>query len=457
MLTRLIVLLAVTLAPAAATFAANLTRGPFTTENDSSCDIVVAPAATLLLPYFEVSASLTGETTLVTVTNVTDVAEIARVTLWTDFAYPVITFDIYLTGYDVQSISLYDVLFRGVISGERGTGTWVSPQGERADDNPRLQTGNCGAVPSRIEPNVRARMQDAFTEGRVPGCNEIGSAHPNAVGYATIDVVRNCVAGRGPTDPRYFTEDILFDNVLIGDYLQVNRDLSFAQAEPMVHIRAIPEGGTPRSRNSLLAPAQRLPHTFYGRFQPASNRTADGRQPLPSSFAVRWINGGTGDFETSLKIWRDGVTGPNAGCAAYKEVGQLQVTEIVAFDEDENGEGQPTDYCGDTDWCVGIRPVYIPSTTLVNLDDEEVFPMQIFAQETGGWLYLNLDDGYNSADDVRPPHQNWVVATMRAEGRYSVDLTAAALGNGCSPVQPFTEYSAGPQNVFPGPAEDVTP
>ncbi|HYO75134.1 MAG TPA: hypothetical protein VE010_01625 [Thermoanaerobaculia bacterium] len=430
--------------------AANLTNGPYTTENDASCDIVVAPAATLLLPYFEVSENRIGETTLFTITNVTNLAQIARVTLWTDFAYPVITFDVYLTGYDVQSINLYDVIFRGVIAGERGTGTWVSPEGEHAAQNQRLQTGNCGVVPSRIEPSVLARMQDAFLEGRVPGCATVGSPHENAVGYATIDVVRNCVAGRNPTDPRYFTEDILFDNVLLGDYLQVNRSQNFAQANPMVHIRAIPEGGTPRSRRSLTAPGQRLPHTFYGRFQPSTDRTADGRQPLPSTFAVRWISRGAGDLQTSLKIWREGVTGANARCIAYGANGFIELSDIVAFDEDENGEGQTPTGCT-INYC--FRPAYIPSVMLASLYDEDIFPMAVFREVTSGWIYLNLGSGYR--DNVAA--QNWVVATMRSESRFSVDLTAAALGNGCSPTPPLTDYSGGARNAFPAPAEDVNP
>ena len=88
-----------------------------TRNNDDSCDIGVAPAATLLLPYFEVDLdSQDGERTIFTITNVTNADRIARVTLWTDWAFPVLTFNVPLTGYGVQSISLYDVLDRGAIA-----------------------------------------------------------------------------------------------------------------------------------------------------------------------------------------------------------------------------------------------------------------------------------------------------------------------------------------------------
>src|SRR5713101_993259 len=82
------------------------TGSPATTNNDDSCDIGNAPAATLLLPYFEVD--LAGKpdvarTTVFHVTNVSPIPEIARVTVWTDWAYPVFTFSLFLTGYDVES------------------------------------------------------------------------------------------------------------------------------------------------------------------------------------------------------------------------------------------------------------------------------------------------------------------------------------------------------------------
>src|SRR6266436_1260697 len=90
--------------------------GPSTTNNDDSCDISTAPAATLLLPYFEVdfvSPQTTAQTTLWTVTNVTQIPQIAHVTVWTDLSFPVLDFNLFLTGYDVQAINMYDILARG--------------------------------------------------------------------------------------------------------------------------------------------------------------------------------------------------------------------------------------------------------------------------------------------------------------------------------------------------------
>src|SRR5512138_869711 len=76
---------------------------PHTTNNDDSCDIGVAPAATLLLPFFQVDLGTagTGRTTIFSVTNVSPYAQIAHVTVWTDWSFPVLDFNLFLTGYDV--------------------------------------------------------------------------------------------------------------------------------------------------------------------------------------------------------------------------------------------------------------------------------------------------------------------------------------------------------------------
>src|SRR5438874_12937924 len=95
-----------------------LGAAPATTNNNDSCDIGVYPAATLLLPYFEVdtaAAQGAGATTLFTITNTSRYPQIAHVTVWTDWSFPVLDFNIFLTGYDVQGINLFDIIVRGII------------------------------------------------------------------------------------------------------------------------------------------------------------------------------------------------------------------------------------------------------------------------------------------------------------------------------------------------------
>ena len=322
-------------------------------DNDATCDIKVGPAATLLLPYFEVDLQNGEQTTLFTITNVSRYSQIAHVTLWTDWAFPVLTFNIFLAGYDVQSINLKDILVRGIVASAVGTGptTVKSPLGALTSPpnggpgyaNPNFKAAiECDALPGVIPQTLVAAVRTALTTGVYnPGgsasCpNQVGGIHANAIGYATIDVVGSCTT-RLASDPLYYTTDLLFDNVLIGDYQQIGPKpagtsaASFdAGGNPMVHIRAIPEGGAAGSNV-----ATELPYTFYDRYTPATNRIQDRRQPLPSTFAARFIQGGTAAFATNYTVWREGF-GKGACGASLALNAQLPVAEIVRFDEHDN-------------------------------------------------------------------------------------------------------------------------
>src|SRR5436309_4524765 len=212
MKTRMALVL-VTILVAASAFAGSL-------DNDASCDIKVGPAATLLLPYFEVDLGPTGEqTSLFTITNVSRYPQIAHVTLWTDWAFPVLNFNIFLVGYDVQSINLKDILVRGIVASPVGTGptTAKSPLGLLTSPpngpgyaNPNFKAViDCDAVPGVIPQTFMAAVRSALTTGVYnPGgsasCpNPAGGVHVNAIGYATIDVVGSCTS-RLPSDPLYY-------------------------------------------------------------------------------------------------------------------------------------------------------------------------------------------------------------------------------------------------------------
>src|SRR4051812_42333240 len=119
-----------------------------TIDNSASCDISTSPAATLLLPYFEVEIDKhvsEARNTIFTVVNTSRVPQIARVTVWSDQGYPALWFNLFLTGYGVQGISMYDVLGLGVIP----TATAAAPQGAKSasnGDNPRfVNLESCGA------------------------------------------------------------------------------------------------------------------------------------------------------------------------------------------------------------------------------------------------------------------------------------------------------------------------
>jgi hypothetical protein len=490
--------------------------GPTTTNNDDSCDIGVAPAASLLLPYFEVDLGTagTGRTTIFSITNVSPYAQIAHVVLYTDWSFPVLDFNLYLTGYDVQPINLYDVIARGTIGSATGTSTAapnafssatsinnvINSAAAGTGSNPNTGTQpfrvttlqgnpnflpsastNCapgrlpGQLPTALATDVKALLSTGRSTGAGITCpgpggeQQVGGNHGGnvAIGYATIDVAATCSVAL-PVDATYFTGEILFDNVLIGDYQDINQSTTsgnYAGGNPLVHIRAVPEGGPAGG----AAIATNLPFTFYDRYQTGAGaaRTVDRRQPLPSAFAARWISGSTAAFDTQYKIWREGYTtgtaGGFAGCTDYVVNSVIPLVEMVRFDERENagiaGSGiivsPPTTTSPTT-----------PETSRVPVTNS-LFPVVAGSTDVGGWMYMNLNNGgdatatslygefpYNATRPgfgvgagalgafPRDVSQNWVIVSMFAQGLFGVDYDAAWLGNGCSPAFPATSGGA---------------
>ena len=179
--------------------------------------------------------------------------------------------------------------------------------------------------------------------------------------------------------------------MLIGDYQQLGGSpagTGVASAfdgagNPMVHIRAVPEGGGAGAN----VPTG-LPYTFYDRYTPSATRTFDRRQPLPSTFAVRYIQGGTGAFATNYTIWREGLNGSAASCASNINNSAISFREIIRFDEHENPFAFRTDSL-----CVPCAPSLptLPAASSTNTAGS-TYP-HIGGTDVGGWLYLNLNNG----------------------------------------------------------------
>ena len=83
---------------------------------------------------------------------------------------------------------------------------------------------------------------------------------------------------------------------------------------------------------------------------------------------------------------------------------------------------------------------------MTSVGDEEIYPPNP-GDFIAGWMYLNLDD----LEDDEVASQNWVVTSMRAEGRFSTDTDATALGNGCSPEVGQSEAYASGGPIGPSP------
>ena len=138
-----------------------------TIENNQSCDIGTYPAATLLLPYFEVEINKPvnlAANTLFTVVNTSRAPQVTRVTIWTDYGYPTLWFNVFLTGYDAQSFSMYDILTTGLTPRTSAT----TPAGPRslATNSQIVALDTCENLGGELSSELLGDVKTMLTTGR---------------------------------------------------------------------------------------------------------------------------------------------------------------------------------------------------------------------------------------------------------------------------------------------------
>jgi hypothetical protein len=382
------------------------------------------PAATLLLPFFEVDlSSSNGVNTVLSVNNASSSAVLAHVVLWSELSVPVLDFNIYLTGYDVAQVSLRDVLNGhlpfSASAGQDPTDA-ISPKGIYSQD---INFASCaGQLPTPTLPaNFIEHLRLSLTGKPSPllggSCASRDLGDNIARGYLTVDTVSFCSL-RFPGDPGYFIAGGLGDatnqNVLWGDFTSVNPAQNFAHGDTLVHVEA-----------NATDPETSLPgqYTFYGRY--VNWTAADNREPLATNFAVRYLNGGTFDGGADLVVWRDSKIVQNAfTCGTLPSWFGLGQESLVIFDEHETPE-VPTS--------IPVSP-QPPSTQLLPFPAESqrtaIDGPTLPVTPIYGWVYLNLNT--TVASSPNPPEdpaaaQAWVMVVMDAEGRFSVGFDAVRL------------------------------
>ena len=362
--------------------------------------------ATLLLPYFEVDLG-GGVTTLLAINNASAAAALARVTLWTDEGVRTLGFNLYLTGYDVQSINLRDV-FQGLLPGTASTGQdpadTISPQGALSQD---LSFPACAGLlpPAPPGPAFLADLRAAHTgqPSAVFGGDCAGRDLGDGIvrGYLTVDAVGECGIS-GPGDPGYFqaggTGVATNQNVLWGDYFIVDPAGNLAHGDRLVAIEA--SAADPRTDGAG-------DYTFYGHL--VGGTGADNREPLATSFATRYLSGGAFSGGTSLLAWRDrGSATPDATFACGSPPLELEQSRLLAFDESENVVD-----------LAGSRP-FSAASQRTGVGGSELPVASPF-----GWLLIGLDAG--PGPHFGTTRQGFVATAMEAEGRFGVGFRAISL------------------------------
>ncbi len=396
--------------------AAVLCAFPSTSVFAELCAVDNPPAATLLLPYFEVDTIREdGTTTLFSVVNVVAEPTLVKVVLWSDLGLPSIDFDVYLTGFDVFSVNLRDLFVGGRLP---GTGEEISPRG--FDSFPNGPFPGCsGSFGGEIGESSRRALVN-FHLGRPSLLIEnLCAAAPRVDGivrgYATIDVVRRC-ASQTPTDDGYFGPEGVasYDNRIIGDAFFVDPANDFAQGENLVHLEASPDEFGPGDR------------TFYAPFVAADG--SDGREPLPTVWASRMLEGGGFDGGTELTVWR-GLPAPREPFACGGELPLLPlINQVYSFDEEENGLLVfPSTFIVDPPPPrAELDPVPF-ATNRIQRDDFFFFQPASF-----GWLSMDLSTWTYERSSRDRLAQAWLGTTFNASGKFSVGMDASPLNSACS-------------------------
>jgi hypothetical protein len=392
------------------------------------CALDPVPAATLLLPYFEVDLNRPdGVSTLLSVNNAGASAVLVNLVLWTDLGVPTASVPIYLTGYDVQTINLRD-LFRGLSPGTASTGQdlsdLVSPKGAFSQD---ADFASCAGLlpPPPMDAATLAHLVAAHTGQRseaLGGCAGRNLGDGLARGYVTLDTVRSCsLAVRYPTDPGYFTAGGLGratdQNALWGDYFLVDPRNNFSTGDQLVRLEAVPgrfgAGDT----------------TFYGRMVGYSG--ADDREPLASQWATRFVTGGAFRGGTDLVVWRDperpGLVFDCAGGPTVVPGGWYPLFQNAyqIYDEKEH---------------VAIPQAVIPplppcaacvvATAPAAANRVQVSGVNLPIPFNFGWMFFD----FKNPLAVEDPHaQSYVVSIVTTPGRYAVQTTGTALDSSCTP------------------------
>jgi hypothetical protein len=362
----------------------------------AQCAIQETPAATLLLPYFEVDLSTgTGKSTQATVGNAFSSGVLVEAVVWSDMGVPIFSFDFWLNGYQDVQLDLRTILESGAL-----------PQ----TSSPY---GSCKGVlpPANIPFSTLVGYQEALlgqpvaSDGNLCAGRNLGDTI--ARGYMTFDIASTCTL-QIPGDPGFFgsggTGVYTDQNALFGDFAYVNPALDQAEGHPLVHLVA--DAVAPQTSTAGN-------YTFYGKY--ANWSAIDNREPLATEFAARFVPAGT-----DLIVWRDSKVAQGwfscSSLPAWYPLGQEGAYAMA-----DSGTWY---YLG------AIHPfpavaqrVHVGGTAL---------PVPV----SSGWLYLDLNTSVSGVS--APPFdtsvaQAWVLTSSTIVGDVTIGNTAVRYDSACRP------------------------
>lgn len=407
------------------------------------CTIEATPAATLLLPYFEVDiANPNGVDTFFSINNASAASVLTHVIVWTDMSVEALDFNVYLTGYDVQTIGMGLIIRNGLLPRTAATNT-VSNRGAYSDAHPTY--ASCAGILPYTNPALNAaflqHLQSILTGGPSSIYGGLCGGYPwgdgIARGYVTVDVVSQCTL-LTQCDLGYFSDASLvpgtglgrYDNVLWGEWYRINYAENFAQGDTLVHIEAA-------APQDLIGQALLEAGTFYNRCYPnyaGVTPAPDLREPLGTTYATQFYQNAAFSGGTDFVIWKDSQFPNQDGfsCVAGPFWFPIPESQVIIFDEQENPEAVCTiSPCPQEEV---LFPIEAQSVSVASLD---VTPQS-------GWVYMNLNQNYGGPTFLA---QAWASSVHSAEGRFSAGLNAIQLDSYCD-TQSIIIGPSGPDYPF---------
>lgn len=453
------------------------------------CAVDDVPAATLLFPFvvFDFDAyhaGAKGTDTIFSITNMSAEAQVVHVTIWTDFGAPILDFNILLTGYDVVSMKpsiifgagqlpvtrneahsdFEGVLPDGPVSAENLlNGWWINPGMEIPQATNSLAAGRCDPdndsypglyatpIPQAFldlfenflqasQTTVRLHSDDCvqpygdpYQPAPTPHWILRDETDPTWM-YITADVVERC-AKLDPSEEGYYQDQIRGDNVLAGDVFWVSEDDRFSEAGNAIHIEASPHLDSVATTAPTGAPV-----SFYHRFSNLQGQGSDGREPLPTAWAFRYLGAGMPEIGTDIRVWKGSTL--SADTVDLDRLGDLwyEPDELVAsnclaytyyaWDEDEMVVFVPT-------WPLGQFGPHPPPQPVLNhlpLDTQEVPVDQFNLPGAYGWMLFvwpasNYDQAGPGPSNSPDYYQTWMGVKYNAYGAWSAARNAWVKGN----------------------------
>lgn len=444
----------------------------------SLCDDGPNPGATLLIPYFEVnSADTDGMDTYVGFINLSPDPIIAHVSVWNVDSWVVFDFNIYVTGYDVVTFGMRDIIVNGNAPNNGCTSPtymfttrYIDCDGDGAYFTTHPMDGLFGsggyAMDIACYPTFSAALladwQCKLSIGSYDGWNA------NYVGYVTIDATISCNGGEpdGGVFQNYYTFNYLdtnadavgdhgileMSNILMGDMFYYDHKNSLADGMPAVSIQAFGETNALAGHTWGMQAVDFITtwgiNTFYNKYEFGSiYETNDRRAILPVWWAFRYITNAAFDGGTWVDVWRshnrsfDHWYATGGPCnwngfpapiytTLYDYVDGhlgLHYPPIAVWDEEEHtagGSGGPS------------PPPAVGGFTRLYLEaqrDQVAIANGWPLIADAGWIALDFatDDidlgfGYGVSFD-----QSWLNVRYFANNKYSVGLSGTSYLNGC--------------------------